>query len=439
MNAKNRENTLVFRKGPSGNSMKILIVTYDCWNEVTAGGNVLSSIFEGYGAEYAQIFCLNGSPHNRACKRYFQITDQMVIKRMKMGKELVFEDYPANLYDANPSEEQRKTVTHFRSSLMLLREMAWGLSAWKNTELEKFILDFKPDIIFAPCNPIPHVLKIQRFAKKIAKCPMVSYVYDDVYSFKKFSLSPVYWLNHFVNRYHIKKAFKDYDFVFTMTEKQKSEYEKYFNRPMDILCKSGNFDSKPKTNITYPIKLIFAGGVYINRWMVLRDVKNALAQINKDGKKAELHIYTANQVSKGQQRAMADDENSFLHSAVSTEELRELYKGSQIALHVESFKLKSKLDTRLSFSTKIVDCLESGCATLVIGPKGQAGIEYLRENGAALCVNSRKEIYKALLELINNQALIEEYSKKGIEFGKKNHNNEIINKKLDNCFDYLLK
>lgn len=413
--------------------MKILIVSYELWDGVTNGGNVLSNIFDGYEAEFAQIFCVGGTPYNKVCKRYFQMSDQMVIHRQKLGKELIFEDYPANIEGANPKGNTRKTVTYFRSSLMLLREVAWSLSKWKTKELEKFVLDFKPDIIFAPCNPIPHVLKIQRYIKKIAKCPMVSYVYDDIYSLKKFSLSPVFWLNHFINRKHIRRVFKDYDFVFTMTEKQKGEYEKHFKRPMDIICKSGSFESEPRTNITYPVKLIYAGGVYINRWKVLKEVKNALAKINKDEKKAELHIYTANKVSKRQEKAMADGYSSFLHSAVSTEELKKLYKDSHIALHVESFSLKNRLETRLSFSTKIVDCLESGCAIVAIGPRGQAGIEYLRENDAAVCINSKKEISRVLFEIMNNTFEIEKYSALAIELGKREHTREKNKEKLQGC------
>lgn len=411
--------------------MRILIVSYELWDGVTNGGNVLSNIFEGYDAEFAQIFCTGGTPYNKVCKKYFQISDQMVIKREKMGRVLEFQDYPANIEGANPRGSERKTVTYFRSSLMLLREMAWGVSKWKTKELEKFILDFKPDVIFAPCNPIPHVLKIQMYAKKIAGCPMISYVYDDVYSLKKFYLSPVFWLNHFINRHYLRRVFKSYDFVFTMTEKQKREYEKYFNRPMDVLCKCGSFDSTPKTDIQYPVRLIYAGGVYINRWKILKEVKNTLAQINKNGKRAELHIYTANKLSKKQRLAMDDGENSFVHAAVGTEELRELYKKSHIALHVESFALKSRLDTRLSFSTKIVDCLESGCALVAIGPKEQAGIEYLAENNAALCINSKKDIKKELEKLINSEELILNLSRKGMALGEKYHTRERMHSLLD--------
>ncbi len=419
--------------------MRILIVSYELWDGVTNGGNVLSGIFEGYDAEFAQIFCVSGTPYNRVCKKYFQLSDQMVIHRQKMGKELIFEDYPANSEGANPKGDERKTVTHFRASLMLLREMAWWSAKWKTKELEKFVLDFKPDLIFAPCNPIPHVLKIQRYVKKIAKCPMVSYVYDDIYSLKKFYLSPVYWLNHFYARRHVRRAFKAYDFVFTMTDRQKREYEKRFGRPMEVLSKSGEFSASARTSIGNPVRIIYAGGVYINRWRALSDVKKAIAEINKNGKKAELHIYTANKVSEKQQRAMADGENSFLHSAVGTQELKELYRTFDIALHVESFKLKSRLDTRLSFSTKIVDCLESGCATVAIGPRGQAGIEYLRENGGALCISSKKEIKGELEKLINNPDLIKRYASRANELGKREHTKEKIRGKLDKCFNSLAK
>ena len=418
--------------------MRILIVSYELWDGVTNGGNVLSNIFDGYDAEFAQIFCVSGTPYNKICKRYFQISDQMVLHRQKLGKELIFDDYPANITGANPRGDARKTVTYFRSSLMLLREMAWSLSKWKTKELEKFVLDFKPDIIFAPCNPIPHVLKIQRYVKKIAKCPMVSYVYDDIYSLKKFSLSPVFWIRHFIDRKHIRRVFKDYDFVFTMTEKQKSEYENYFKRPMGILCKCGSFDSVKEIGITHPIRLIYAGGVYINRWKVLKEVKNALAKINKTGKKAELHIYTANKVSKRQEAAMSDGENSFLHSAVGTEELKELYRNSHIALHVESFNLKNRLTTRLSFSTKIVDCLESGCAVIAIGPKGQAGIEYLKNNDGAICISSKKCIEEILSQVISDVHVISEYSKKSFNLGKQQHIKEKAQRNIEECFNRLL-
>ena len=418
--------------------MRILIVSYELWDGVTNGGNVLSSLFEGYDAELAQIFCVGGTPYNRACKRYFQLTDQMVIHRQKMGRELIFENYPADTEGANPRGDVRKTVTHFRSSLMLLREMAWWSAKWKTKELEKFVLDFKPDLIFAPCNPIPHVLKIQRYVKEIAKCPMVSYVYDDIYTLKKFYLSPIFWLNHFYARHHVKRVFKAYDFVFTMTDKQKREYEKRCDCPMEVLTK-GAQPLRDVGEIDTPVKLIYAGGVYINRWRILRDVKKALAQINRNGKRAELHIYTANKVNKKQQMAMADGENSFLHPAVGTEELKELYKSSHIALHVESFRLRSRLDTRLSFSTKITDCLSSGCATVAIGPLKQAGVEYLKERDAAVTIGSRNKIKAELERLILNSDLIKEYTLKGLALCKEEHSYEKIGQKLDKCFKNLVE
>ena len=156
--------------------MRILIVSYELWDGVTNGGNVLSNIFEGYDAEFAQIFCVSGTPYNKVCKRYFQITDQMVMRRERMGKELIFEDYPANIEGANPRGDKRKTITYFRSSLMLLREMAWGVSKWKTKELEKFILDFSVMNDFSYYNG----LVFQGFVDGVPKTVLSGGRYDNL-------------------------------------------------------------------------------------------------------------------------------------------------------------------------------------------------------------------------------------------------------------------
>ena len=71
--------------------MKILIISMETWKNDTNGGNVLSNIFKGFKAEFAQIYCSTGYPDNNICKNYFQITDAMAIQnilhRTPMGRE----------------------------------------------------------------------------------------------------------------------------------------------------------------------------------------------------------------------------------------------------------------------------------------------------------------------------------------------------------------
>ena len=97
--------------------MKVLVLSAEVWRDDKNGGNVLSNIFEGLDAEFAQVYCNPGEPDNFLCKRYYQMTDGMVVrnilKREKMGKVLTYEDFPAQRKEKVSSEQENKKVYNF--------------------------------------------------------------------------------------------------------------------------------------------------------------------------------------------------------------------------------------------------------------------------------------------------------------------------------------
>lgn len=60
------------------------------------------------------------------------------------------------------------------------------------------------------------------------------------------------------------------------------------------------------------------------------------------------------------------------------EKMKKLMNQSDIVLLVESFNQDNISDVQYSFSTKIIDCLQSGCGVMAIGPQNISAIEYLR-------------------------------------------------------------
>ena len=104
--------------------------------------------------------------------------------------------------------------------------------------------------------------------------------------------------------------------------------------------------------------------------------------------------------------------------------LIEKYRNSDVAVHVESFDLKNRLTTRLSFSTKIIDCMNSGCAILAIGPNSQAGMAYLKDNNAAICINNIKDIVFDFLEGEASKNL--QTVNKAYEFLNLDENEEVV-------------
>ncbi|MCX8531512.1 glycosyltransferase family protein [Chryseobacterium luquanense] len=429
--------------------MKILIISHELWSENNNGGNVLSNIFSDFDAEFAQIYCSPGTPNNKLCKKYFQITDKMIIngllKKKQIGKEINFEEFPyeakfATKLDIETKKWYFNIFKKYRFSIFsTIRELLWKISPWKTKELERFILEFNPDVIFAPCYSHLFMLRLDRYVKKITNINMISYISDDNYSLRQFNLSPFYWFNRILSRTYIKKTFKDYNLVYTMTEEQSDELEQSLAANMKILRKGAEFSGEcKKVDVNDPIKIVYAGGIYINRWKILAKIGEVLRNINKEGVKIILNIYTQNAVTEKQQHLLHDDKNIFLNPAVSQAELIEIYKSSDIALHVESFELKYRLMTRLSFSTKIVDCLASTCAVMAISWKEHAGLKYLRKNNAAICIDDFSDLDDELKKIAENPELVIDYANKAWLCGQKNHQIKMIHQDIYNDFKHLM-
>lgn len=426
--------------------MKVLIISAEVWRDDTNGGNVLSNIFSGSEYQFAQIYCNPGEPQNKLCKDYYQMTDSMMIRSIlrkgEPGKALHYEDYPCGKTNQPQTAEQenKKFYSFFRNYrfeiFYVIRSLIWKAAGWKTEKLKSFIQDFEPDIIFAPCYASHEMLAIDRFAKSIADVPVISYISDDNYGLKQFRLDPVYWLNRFVLRRNMRKTFKIYDLVYTMTDEQKQEYEKALHCNMKILKKSGDFSNVPlKEKVNTPIRLIYAGGIYCGRWRTLARIVRELRIINQDTTRMVLDIYTGNQLTAKQKKVLDDGVNSRVHSAISQEQLKEEYHKSDIALHVESFDLKYKLLTRLSFSTKIIDCMASGCAVMAICWKQHSGYIYLRDNQIAICCDSLENVREKLLMVLNEPSILNDYQSRAVEFGKINHQTERIVKKVQEDFN----
>lgn len=412
--------------------MKILIVSAEAWRDDTNGGNVLSNIFAGFkNAEFAQIYRNSGEPFNSCCKQYFQMTDSMAVKNIvrhkKIGKKIVYDNYPSQYKSTSLAESRNEKRYRFFhkynfSFFYAMKALVWKCAKWKTEELMMFIHEFGPDIIFAPCYGGCHMQKLDRYVQDIAKVPMISYISDDNYSLRQFRISPSYWINRFFVRRSTRKTFKRYSLVYTMTNEQKQELERELGANMKILCKGFEVQSIPtKTTVNSVIRVIYAGGIYLNRWKVLADVAKAIKEINEDGVKMHLDIYTSNELDTVQREKLNVDGASTVHKAVSLDDLMVIYSKSDLALHVESFDLKNRLSTRLSFSTKIVDCLASGCAVMAIAWNQQAGYKYLLENDAAICIDNTRNIKQALVEIVKNPKLLIDKQKKARECCLKNH------------------
>lgn len=426
--------------------MRVLIVSAETWRDDSNGGNVLSNLFDKLPYIFAQIYCNPDEPYNHVCKSYYQITDRDVLDSLihrsikTVGHAKQYEQYPMGEVEWQASSGKSKIYALAKrlrfESLYVAQEIAWGLAPLENNQLKRFVDEFDPDVIFAPCYASHRMLRLTRYLKCITGKPIISYISDDNYSLKQVRFSPIYWLNRIALRRHMRQTMPMYTLLYTMTEEQKVELEREFNIPIKVLRKHSDFSGS--LNMSQgeagKIRLIYAGGIYLNRWKTLGRIANAMARLNSEGgDQFYLDIYTNNEITK-KHKVLQNCTAVQIHKAIPFRVLQEEYKKSDIAIHCESFDLKYKYDTRLSFSTKIIDCLHSGCAVLAIAWKRHSGLTYLKNEDAALCIDNEKDIESVLKRIKDNPGIIQQYAKKAWMCGRRNHNSKEVIATLDHDF-----
>lgn len=428
---------------------KILIISAEVWRDDSNGGNVLSNIFQDFDAEFAQIYCNPGTPSNSLCKNYYQMTDNMILKNLFQKKEigniLTFKQFPDDsLNNTKANTDVIKGYQLLRrlrfESFLVCKEILWNFSKWKNSKIENFILEFNPDIIFAPCYGSHFMLSLTRYVSEITNKPIISYISDDHYSLKQFRFSPVFWINRFLLRKNLRHTFKYYNLIYTMTQEQLEECKKAFNCNIKILKKGGDFSSPLiRKERKSTIKLVYAGGIYCGRWKTLSKIIDVINKINKTQKKFFLEIYTGNNLTKKQYKLLNSEGNCKVYGLVNQKELKDIYQKADIALHIEGLDLKNKLLTRVSFSTKIIDLLCSNCAVMAISWDKHSGYSYLKKEDAAICINNLNRLEEELNFIWNNKDIIDCYMEKAWRCGEKNHDFKQIRESLEKDFNYFLE
>ncbi len=418
--------------------MKILLLISETWNDKKHPNNNMTNWFSDFPD--VEIYTVSGGPglpENKCCKNYFQVSDNMMAKSLLFGKRagkiIRYDDFPSGGEEQTKAENfVYKNRKKFSFPLMrLIRSVIWRFGRYDKRALREFVEDFNPDIIFTQRMGSVKMCRMEKLVCSFTDAPIIAYTGDNEYSYAQINFFPSHWIHRAWTRAWIRKMAKKYSIYYSMSSSQMQDYAKRFNVETKFLVKCGEFEEENIHNQTNsPIRIVYGGKLYCGRWKTLAIIAEELRQINKNGIRAVLDIYTADKISKKQNKLLNDGVSSTLHKPVSADELKKIYSASDIVLHVESFDLKNRLLTRHSFSTKVMDCLSSGASTLAIAWKKHAALEYLRENDIALTATSQSEIQSILNKVVSNPEILIEYSNKAYEFGRVNHSKAYVQKTL---------
>lgn len=418
--------------------MKILIVSNTPWSKENSFGNSFSNIFEGIpDLEFANISCRTVTDLDSIVSACFEISEKSLLKNLKdkrspSGKKIDIEA----LKNCKKSAEESNVKTFARKKrwqvLFWARDLIWKLGRWKSQELLDFIDDFKPDLIFQPVYYSSYLNDIACFIQEYTNVPMLGYISDDCYTLRQFSLSPLYWIDRLYKRKKVKKTVDKCEILYVISDIQKQDYEKVFTPPCKVLTKCANFTEPPqlKTSYNTPLQLVFTGNIGTNRWKTLALIANALREINRDGTKAELRIYTATPITEKMKQALDIDGVSYLMGTVPASEISRIQSEADILVHVEAMDKKNKLAVRQSFSTKLVDYFKAARPILAVGPKDVASIYHLLQNNCALVADNEAELIEKISNCIENPNCLHTLAENAYVCGNRCHDAAKMKKML---------
>lgn len=426
--------------------IRVLVITHAPWRNDTSVGNSYSNIFDGMDdwLEFAQIYIRDGLPENKMVHKYFRISEKKLLKSILTRKHVgeVFDlDNPMDTPPVKFSNAYNKMRSLRWNIFLIGRDVAYSMGKWKTSELNSFLDDFKPDIIFGTLIYIPLVNQLMLYAKKRTGAELITYPWDDWYHINRYNKSPMYYFRIWLERHYIKKTAAECSYLYTITEQMKKEYSEIFQKECKLLRKGYVFDQPPafKQVTSNEVKLLFAGNIGDNRWKVLAAIADAIHEINKASeKKLKMAIYTLSPITDEMRATLDVPDESFLKGAIPSAKVTEVMDDADILVHVEPVE-KAKLENcRLSFSTKIVDYLYKGKCVLAVGGQN-ASMQYLKDNNAAIVVDDLSKLKFALKQLVDNPEKITEYSSKAWECGKENHDIRKIQDMIWCDFNSVLK
>lgn len=425
--------------------MNILTFSKAPWDETNSVGNTFSNWFSGWDdCSFSHITTRLQKPNHPVRAESFVISETGMLKGLlrpgSVGQVVSGGSGTASLPDTQNGLQARFLSLMHRHPLSLVylaSDLLWQSGVWRNQKLDDFISKASPDIFFAFLDDFYMLAPLVNHVRKKTHAKVVFFIADDVYA--RGMRGPVHSLLARRNRRLFKELLHGADKLYGASPKLCSEYAQRFGVTIQPLYKGcGQFAPLRGTN-SLPLQVLYAGNLLYGRDLALVDMAETLhtlaAEMGVPG--LALHIYTPTETADSYKTKLASWGAS-VHPPRPYEEIVRLLSQADIILHVESADPREVRKTRLSFSTKIIDALQSGALMAAYGPEGIASMEYIKGIPGALAAHSKKDLEMAFREILRNPASMNGRKQAIREFALKNHQLQAVQRRLQTDFKELI-
>ena len=399
----------------------------------------MPSLIREYGSEnVAALYIRADKSDSKAASRYFHIIEGRVMKSIlhpsiQTGEEFRPEDVSVSEASEDESAEESrysKFKRHRWGIFLFAREFVWKLGHWKSKELDAFLDDYKPEVLICPIESYIHFNTLNEYIIKHCNPKVIGFLWDDNFTYKQ-SQNLSHQLHRVWLRRSVRRMVNKCQTVFALSPKMKEECDKEFRINSQLLTKPifSQDEFKPYV-IGCPIKMLYTGNLFVGRDKTMMVIADALREVNKDGIKVILDIYTKSELSEKDRACIEIESVCRLHKPIPQSEVFMLQEKADVLLFAESLDRKKNQGARLSFSTKITDYFRAGKCIWAVGSPTLGPIDYLQRMDAAIIGTDYDSVIRSLTTIVSNPQIVKEYAEKGFDCGQKYHNGEDILRKL---------
>lgn len=419
--------------------MRILTISNVAWDDRNSFGNTMSNWFsEWKDIELCSIYTRGSLPNNNCCHHYFQVSigdiARNLLTRYRIGRS--FSRHEIDLVIKNDSAENhiiQTTIGWKRGLLRLVVEFVYASRIWFNRKTQNYILDYDPDVVFCFALADSFRYTLLKYIKRNTKAKIVMWIADDVWG----QVQNRYSLIDYIYRKRYASLFEMTDKLYGASEMLCNEYSHIFGKCISPLYKGCTLElCKMTTN--QPIQMVYAGNLLYGRDQTLAFLAKQLRRINQPSRRIQLSIYSSTTVSKDVLEQLNIEGTSRMYGVRPYEEIKRIMRESDVVLHVESFSEEQMKNVRLSFSTKIIDCLQSGSLMMVIGPQGIASVEYPRSIEGVVVVDQLTQLIPTISYLIENPQEIITRARSINNYAREHHGILAVRSRLKNDLHNLV-
>ena len=360
--------------------MNIMFFSEAAWDDKNSFGNTISNWFCGEIWKndcYSNFYVRNIKPDNCAEVSYYNLSAIDIVKGIASIKITGRKFNSANIGDifaGNGISNEKNAIDkiHKRNNQVVyfIHELIWRSKAWISKDFISFVDKEKPDVLFAFATSTYILWPLISFLKKHHNCKVVLFIADDEYS----RYNTLKWYRKGYLLRNLDKCMGAADIVYAVSDQMAEKYSGLYKRSIQTLYKGCSFSRTSMGIKNNPLKIVYAGNLLWGRDDTLAALANAISVINKTNIKAVLEIYTGTTLTYEIKQKLNIPHASTIIGSRSYDEIKSIMGNADIVLHVESFDEEQKSIVKYSFSTKIIDCLQSGAQVLGIGPKDIACI-----------------------------------------------------------------